>query len=571
MITVTINGKEIQTDPSKTIIDAAFENGVYIPHFCWHPGLSISGNCRMCLVEVEKMPKQVIACSTRCTDGMVVHVNSEKAIKAREAVMEFILINHPLDCPICDEAGECKLQDYTYKFSVGQSRFDEEKNTKRKRDELGPYVIFDAERCISCSRCIRFCEELVGEPQLTFVERGDRVTIETFPGKQLDNPYSMNVIDACPVGALTSKEFRFSARVWDMAKTESVCTGCARGCNMNVWTKQNKVMRLTPRENQNVNDFWMCDKGRLKSFEYVNADTRITQPMLKRDGENVAVTWDETHATLISELRHFKSNEIAFIGSSFDTIEDNYCLNKLAVEVFKSPYMGLIEHVVPDDQDDFLIRADKTPNSTGAKMLGLGQADEKHGLDGIISGLMTGAIKALIISDRKAHEFAPLMTAINDSVYVVVVATNASTLTERADVILAGSTFAEKSGAIVNFDGHAQLLTPALVTTENERWMGSYSMSRLDKFGSKFDRWGKIVRPDCRATWSIVSRVAQLLDNDWGFNHPEDVFDEISAKVPAFAGLDYAKIGRRGISVQGESRTWKVPYAYEDITPKAVS
>ncbi len=565
MITVTIDGTQIQTEPDRTIIEAAFENGIYIPHFCWHPALSVSGNCRICLVDVEGMPKQAIACSTRCADGMVVHVNSEKAVKAREAVMEFILINHPLDCPICDEAGECKLQDYAYKYSVGESRFDEEKNEKRKRVELGPHVMFDGERCISCSRCIRYCEEIVGNPQLTFVNRGDRVTIETFPGKKLDNPYSMNVIDICPVGALTSKEFRFRARVWDMASTESVCIGCARGCNIDIWTRQNTVMRLTPRENQSVNGFWMCDDGRLNSFAHVNADTRIAQPAVKRDGVSVPVTWDEAHATILSELKHAAKDEIAFIASPYDTCEDNFALMKLAREVFSTSLVGVVAHEVPGSADNLLICADKTPNAAGLRILGIDTAAAT--LESVIGRIKSGSVKVVVVADQRAHEYAPLMEAFGDSTYVIVVASNTSALTERADAVLAASTFAEKAGTIVNIENQAQMLRPALVTAENERWMGNFSMSRLDKFGSRFDRWGHISRPDSRAPWSIYSSIAHLLGKAWRYANPEDVFDDIAATVPQFKGLSYEQIGRRGVRLVGEPVAWKIPYAYEDVTP----
>ena len=276
MPTFILDGKELEFKPGQTIIEAAKAAGIEIPHFCWHPALTVAGNCRICLVEVEKAPKGMIACATQITDGMVVHSNSPKAIHMRNAVMEFLLINHPLDCPICDEAGECKLQDYAYKYSIGKSRFDEVKNHKDKRVELGPNVMFDQERCISCSRCIRFCEEVAKDPELTFVSRGEHVTIETFPGEQLDNPYSMNVIDICPVGALTSRDFRFKARVWDMSHTDSICTGCARGCNINIWVRDNEILRLTPRENMDVNQYWMCDHGRLDTFKFVNdTETRI--------------------------------------------------------------------------------------------------------------------------------------------------------------------------------------------------------------------------------------------------------------------------------------------------------
>ncbi|MBN1447210.1 MAG: (2Fe-2S)-binding protein [Bacteroidetes bacterium] len=567
MITVTIDGKEIQTDPSKTIIEAAFENGIYVPHFCWHPGLSISGNCRMCLVEVENMPKQVIACSTRCMDGMVVHVNSEKAILAREAVMEFILINHPLDCPICDEAGECKLQDYAYRYSVGESRFDEEKEHKRKRDELGPHVMFDAERCISCSRCIRFCEDIVGYPQLTFVERGDRVTIETFPGKSLDNPYSMNVIDICPVGALTSKEFRFQARAWDMSETPGICIGCARGCNTDVWVRQNTILRLTPRENQEVNIFWMCDKGRLESWKHVNHASRVSQPMLRKDGALRPVGWDEALAAVASELKSFKGEQIAVIGSPFDTCEDNYLLARFARQVLKTHFLDLIPHVVPGDQDTFLIREDKTPNRTGAQLVGVTPQQADHDLTAILDGARQGRIKAFIITDFRAYEHTALLEAVDAAQYSVAIVSNTSGLTERADAVLAAATFAEKLGTMLNFEKQLQLIRPAVVTAENERWMGPYAMSRLDKFASEFDRWGRMKKYDARSTAQIVIDLAGLMGSTWRLRQPEDIFEDMAAQIEALKGLDYDVIGRWGVRLSGETPAHLLSYVYSDVRP----
>ncbi|HJY63389.1 MAG TPA: 2Fe-2S iron-sulfur cluster-binding protein, partial [Ignavibacteria bacterium] len=380
MPTFLLDGKEIEFTPGQTIIEAAKAVGIEIPHFCWHPSLTVAGNCRICLVEVEKAPKGMIACATQCSDGMVVYANSAKAIHMRNAVMEFLLINHPLDCPICDEAGECKLQDYAFKYSIGSSRFDEEKIHKDKRVELGPNVLFDQERCISCSRCIRYCEEIVKEPQLTFVNRGEKVTIETFPGKKLDNPYSMNVIELCPVGALTSRDFRFRARVWDLSRSDSICTGCARGCSMNIWVRDNEIMRLTPRENMDVNQYWMCDYGRLNTYKFVNDETtRVTSPMIRPpesgilDDGNFALReceWDDAIARIISELKNYKPNEIAFIASPYSTLEDNFVLKRFAEEVTGTIEIVYIPHIEGND-DDLLIRADKTPNSTGLKFLGV--------------------------------------------------------------------------------------------------------------------------------------------------------------------------------------------------------
>ncbi len=500
----------------------------------------------MCLIEVEKMPKLVIACSTYCTNGMVVQVNSEKAIQARNAVVEFILINHPLDCPICDEAGECKLQDYTYRYSVGESRFDEEKVMKRKRDPLGPHVMFDAERCISCSRCIRFCEDIVKNPQLTFVNRGDRVTIETFPGKRLDNPYSMNVIDICPVGALTSTDFRFKARVWDMSRTESICPGCARGCNVEVWTRSNEILRLKPRENPFVNNYWMCDKGRLTSFRHVNADTRISQPMIKRDGELKFVEWSEAIEHAANNLRQFKGEEIAFLGSAYDTCEDNFILQKFAREIFNSPYIDFLKHIIPEDQDDFLIRADKTPNAGGAAFVGVVPRDSFHDIDAIIKGIHDGKIRALVIMDDDVSSIPEFVETIPKLSYLLVIASNLNPTVEKADVVLASSTFAEKKGTFINFENHIQLIQPAVYTKENQNWINVSGRSRLEKFGSQSDRWNQLDMKDCRSPWNILTSLANSLGSNWKYYLPEHVFNEMEKTIPALKGLNYMTIGRRG-------------------------
>src|SRR5687768_1932392 len=329
MPTITIDGKSIECQSGRTIIEVALENGIDIPHFCYHPALSVSGNCRMCLVEIEKLPKLAIACSTLVADGQVIHSINERSVKARETVMEFLLINHPLDCPICDEAGQCKLQDYAFQHGSGESRFDEAKVRKDKRVPLGPEVLFDAERCISCSRCIRFSDEIAEQPVLTFVNRGDHVTIETFPGQELDNPYAMNVIDVCPVGALTSRDFRFRARVWDMSFNDSICPECARGCNMQAGVRNNEILRLEPRTNMKVNEYWMCDPGRLGEYRYVN-ENRVERPLVKRDGVQYETGWDEALGEGARMLRGIKPNEIAFIGSPFMSCEENYTLAKFA-------------------------------------------------------------------------------------------------------------------------------------------------------------------------------------------------------------------------------------------------
>jgi NADH-quinone oxidoreductase subunit G len=429
--------------------------------------------------------------------------------------------------------------------------------------------MFDAERCISCSRCIRFCSDVIGDPQLTFVQRGDRVTVATFPGKQLDTPYSMNVIDVCPVGALTNKDFRFKARSWDMSSTPGICSGCARGCNTNIWVRQNEILRLTPRENQEVNNFWMCDHGRLDSWREVGADTRVRQPLLRRDGALKPVTWDEAVASVVSELKSYPKQQVAVIGSAFDTCEDNFALQRFAREVLQTPWIDLLPHTVPGDQDHFLVREDKTPNTAGARLAGLAPQDSSHGLAAIIEGIERGAIKAVVITDHRAAEHGALLAALPKAAYVLAIVSNTSALTDRADAVLASSSFAEKGGTWVNFARQIQLLHPAVLTLERERWMGGYQLSRLDAFGTEFDRWGRSVRADARPTWKVAAHLARILGAKWKYEHTEDVFDDMTQKLPALHGATYESIGRWGLALDGAAPAHAYPYVYSDVHPSS--
>ena len=547
MPTFQLDGQTIEFTPGQTIIEAAKAAGVEIPHFCWHPSLSVAGNCRICLVEVEKAPKGQIACATQAADGMVVYANSSKAVHMRNAVMEFLLINHPLDCPICDEAGECKLQDYAYKYSIGISRFDEEKNHKDKRVELGPNVMFDQERCISCSRCIRYCEEIVGDPQLTFVSRGEHVTIETFPGEKLDNPYSMNVIELCPVGALTSRDFRFKARVWDMSHTPTICNGCARGCSIDMWVRDNEILRLNPRENMDVNQYWMCDYGRLDTFKFVNdVSTRVNSPMMRAEGVSAETDklepcdWDDAISRVISEIKNYKPEEIAFIASPFSTLEDNFALSRFAKEVIGTKNIIYIPKIEGKD-DELLLRADKTPNSTGLKYLGIKPINTKF-----IDKILNKEIKLVyMINDSigRLERTDDISKAIDVGIIHI---TNFDESTRKATVIFPASSYAEVNGTIVNFQNRVQRIRPAVATLEQERLPGEFEVSRLDKFGAQNDKWTKGTKFNARPVWKVITQMAKVMGNDFGYDNTEEVFDDIAAKVPEFAGLNYETIGMQG-------------------------
>ena len=546
MAKITIDGNQYEVDTKLSVIEVARQNGIHIPHFCWHPKLSVSGNCRMCLVEIEKIPKLAIACATQVADGMVVKTTSEKVVKARNAVMEFLLINHPLDCPICDEAGECKLQDYAYKYSIGYSRFEEDKVHKPKRVELGPNVMLDVERCIMCSRCIRFSDEIAHQPVLTFTERGNHVVLTTFRGTQLDNPYSMNVIELCPVGALTSRDFRFKSRVWEMSSTESVCTGCARGCNMNVWVRNNEILRLTPRKNEDVNSYWMCDHGRLDTFKYINSSARLNGPMLRKEGQLVEVGWDEAISRAVSELRAFKKTEIAGLGSAYATNEDNYVFQRLMKETLGTKNLDFVRHIKEGDEDELLIRADKTPNSAGAREVGIAPSEGGLNFEGIINGIKEGTIKALYVLEDNIAADPQIAKILTNLQLLIVHSYERNETADLADIVLSSSTYAEKNGTLINFQGRLQRIRPAVTTLDKDRALDGFSMSRWDKFASHNDKWGKGTKRDCRSTWRIVAAIAAALGSRMKYNQADDVFKEMSEKVPTFKGLTYLKIGSSG-------------------------
>jgi NADH-quinone oxidoreductase subunit G len=553
-VKITLDGTQYEVDSKKTLIEAAKENGISIPHFCWHSKLSPSGNCRICLVEVEKMPKLAIACMTQVAEGMVVNTKNERVINAREAVMEFILINHPLDCPICDEAGECKLQDYAYKYSKGFSRFVENKVHKEKRVDIGPRVMFDAERCISCSRCIRFCDEVAGVHQLQFVNRGDRVTIETFPGESLDNPYSMNVVDICPVGALTNKDFRFKSRVWEMSFTDSVCNGCARGCNIEVGVRNNEILRLNPRTNDDVNSAWMCDHGRLDTWKNVNAENRIKSPKIRKDGQLVEVGWDEAIAKVASELKSFNKNEIAVLGSAFATNEDNYIIAKFAKDVLGTRNIDFARHNEGVD-DTVLIRADKTPNAAGAEAVGIVPQENGLNFGQIISGIKAGKIKALYCLEDDIALLPGVEEVLSNLEFFVLHSTNHNKTTPYAHVVFAASTYVEKNGTMTNFQRRVQRIRPTITTLEQDRAMDNFEMSRWDKFAAHNDKWGKGPRRDSRPSWKIVASVAGVMGTKYKFNNADDVFNEICQKIDGFKGLSYLKVGKKGAALRQSTVT----------------
>ncbi|TAE23898.1 MAG: NADH-quinone oxidoreductase subunit G [Candidatus Kapaibacterium sp.] len=592
MPTITIDDRKIDAKAGQTIIQAALENGMDVPHFCWHPSLSVAGNCRMCLVDVGMpkmnpdrtpalddngnpvimfMPKLQIACATQVSEGMVVRLGHPKVETAQNAVMEFLLVNHPLDCPICDEAGQCKLQEYGYKHSNGASRFDETKNHKDKRVSLGPNVLFDGERCISCSRCIRYAKEEAEQPVLSFVQRGDHVTIETFPGTQFDSPYSMNVIEICPVGALTSPDFRFKARVWDMSFNETICTGCSRGCNTQAGVRNNEILRLEPNTNMDVNQYWMCDHGRLTQYDFVNQN-RVTKPLVRSNGTLAETDWNDAIQKATELLKGVNGSEIAVLGSSRATNEDNYALARLAKEVLKTPNVDFFRFENASFGDAKLRKSDMSPNSIGADAVGVKPSAGGVSAKDLAAKISSGAIKALYVLDDDIAALSPELASALDKLKVLIVhAHNHTATAKKAHVVFASATYAELEGTYTNFQNRVQHVEPFIVTTENERKMGM-KMSRLDKFGAHNDRWTQGERRNCRQSWRVITSLAKGLGANadaWRYRASEDVFEELADKISFFSGLDYALLDERKGVVSGEAEKEFAPaFEYESHTLK---
>jgi NADH-quinone oxidoreductase subunit G len=579
---IYIDGQPIDAKDGQTIIQAALEHGHDVPHFCWHPSLSVAGNCRMCLVDVGTpkmnpdrtpalddkgepvimfMPKLQIACATPVSEGMRVKIADAKVKSAQEAVMEFLLINHPLDCPICDEAGQCKLQEYGLRHSKGESRFEETKNHKDKRVPLGPNVLFDGERCISCSRCIRYAREKAEQPVLTFVQRGDHVTIETFPDTEFDSPYSMNVIEICPVGALTSRDFRFKARVWDMSFNKTICTGCARGCNAQAGVRNNEILRLEPETNMAVNEYWMCDHGRLRQYKHVN-ENRVQKPLIL----GKETDWKSATSFVAEKLKAFQASEILVIGSAHATNEDNFALSRFAKEVLGMEEVLYVPHEDMAFGDDKLRRSDLTPNATGAEALGLRTLDVK-----LLASKILSAKAVYVIEEDIAALGADVASALDSLQMLVVHASNHNATTAKAHAVLASATYAELEGTYTNFQRRVQHVKPAVVTTENERTMGM-SMSRLDKFGAANDRWTNGERRNCRQHWRSLTAIAIEAGADkqaWRYRVSEDMFEHLVDTVPFFAGMTYELLDERKGVISGEAeKEFSEVFAYDSHTLK---
>lgn len=519
-IKITIDGKEVVTGKGKTVIQAAAEVGISIPYYCYHPKLSIAGNCRMCLVEIEKMPKLQIACNTPVAEGMSVLTQSPKVLMARKAVMEFLLINHPLDCPICDQAGECWLQDYYMQHDLRASRFAEKKEHDRKKEIFGPNVVFDGERCIKCTRCVRFLQEVTRTHELTVVNRGDDSTIALFAGAVLDNPLSANVNDICPVGALTDRDFRFKVRVWYLQKTPSICPGCSTGCNISVETYQNRIARFKPRINEAVNSHWLCDEGRY-CFHELTEGPRLTMPMIRQEGGLVPATWEQALRETLHGLG--SAQPLAAILSGRNTNEEAYLFRKLIERLSPQAALEVFYHERPlTDVQKILMSPDRSPNFRGARDMGV---SSNGGFDALMEKLLRGDFAgAYIVGEdlTSASDKEPkIREALGRISFLVVQDVRLSETAKMAHIVLPGTHFAEKAGTYTNRKGRVQKLNPALVAPEEALQDSEIFARLLDRLGEKVP------------------------------SEPSRLFEALAGEIVAYHGLSYAAIGDQGMQVGG--------------------
>ena len=513
-VKLTIDDKEVVAPKGTNLIEAAKIAGVEVPHYCYHPKLAVVGNCRMCLVDagMPKLgadkkpevgadgkpiilfgPKLVIGCNTPVAEGMVVHTRSPKVQKAREGVMEFLLINHPLDCPICDQAGECRLQEFSVDYGKGASRFVEEKVHKPKMTALNAKITLDDERCILCSRCIRFMKDVAGQDCLGFVNRGSYSTLTAYPGNEPKTNYDLNIVDICPVGALTSNDFRFQQRVWFLKETKSVCPNCATGCNTTVWSREGIVYRQTPRDNEAVNQCWMCDAGRL-NFKFINDPRRLTNPT----GHGEMLTWTEALRQVGEKLRAAKG--LAVLGSARATTEELFLLKKLGATINEYvPHSG--------ESDNFLVNADRNPNTNGAKLVGFTGNPER-----IVAGIRDGTVKSLVVFGEDVVE--PELLAKLELLVVIDILPGKAT--QAAHFVLPATTFAETRGTFINAKGRLQRLNPAIAPVGHSR-----------------------------PGWQIL---AELVAENYATI--EEVFADMARTLPSLAGLNLSKIGDQGVQLQ---------------------
>ncbi len=472
--------------------------------------------------------------------------------RAQKDNLEFILINHPLDCPICDQAGECPLQIQTYKYGPEGSRFEVKKVHKPKRIQLGPRVILDAERCINCTRCVRFTDEISETHQLTITSRGDKNYPITAPGREFDDPYSLNTVDICPVGALTSADFRFRARVWEMNQTPSIDITSAKGTNIDLWTRDNLVLRITPRYNEAVNDHWMPDEGR-EAYRLFN-ENRVSRPHQKLDDEQIKSSWNNAFATIAEQLENVDKEDVLLIGSPEASVEENYLLSKFAsVLGYGEPVFTA--NIEEGKGDGFLLTDDLSPNANGCRLLNFRELSPEE-----LAGRVQKVKIVLLLNDDLIDRGVLKQDLLNET-FVTTFATNHTETTRQSDLVIPITCIAEHAASYVNIDGRIQRSIPAKETKyTNRRLNFEMNEGRLDRFGTSFDNWiTEENKVDCLPLWTAIDKLSEQIGLDGlSYSSGREIMDEIASTLSAFNGVSYSRMDEEsGIQIQSENTTVK--------------
>jgi NADH-quinone oxidoreductase subunit G len=509
MAKVFIDDHEIEVPDGSNMIQAAKLAGIEIPHFCYHPGLGVDGNCRLCLIEIDGVPKPQIACNTFAKDGLKIKTNSERVHELRRAVLEFFFLNHPLVCPICDQSGECLLQDFYQRHGQYESRLDLPKVHKRKVAEIGPRVVLDAERCVLCARCVRFCDQVPKTGELRIVNRGNHSEIAVHPDRPLDNPYSINTVDICPVGALTSVDFRFKCRVWFLSTANSICTGCSRGCNIYLEHNEGTVHRYRPRENQDVNKWWMCDDGRL-SYKKLN-DDRCEAPLL--NGEETTHS-EALGATVAALAACADPSAIAVVLSPEMSNESLYAMKRFAADVLGARRVVAGSLEPPAVEDAILRRPEAHPNRRGCEILGLWTADPR-------AELAKGGSVAIVVQNDLVECDQTVAGLLDTFATVIVLATNVGATTAAAKIVLPVTPHSETDGTFTNFEGRVQ-------------------------------RFRKAMTPhgDALAVMELCKRIAAGLGKEFGWVNLNQIWKEMAAEISEFAGMSPQTLGDQGMGAR---------------------
>ncbi|HEX6985302.1 MAG TPA: molybdopterin-dependent oxidoreductase [Planctomycetaceae bacterium] len=560
-LTVRVNGREVGIAEHERLnaIQAAQRAGVEVPHYCWHPALSVVASCRMCLVEVGQtqpdgsvamQPKLVPACQTPVKDGTVLVTDSPKVKAAQNQVLEFLLLNHPLDCPVCDQAGECKLQDYAYRYGRGYSRLREPKLQKPDKDHIGEHVTLFTDRCVMCSRCVRFTREVSGTGELQVINRGSHAEIDVFPGRPCNNKLAGNVVDICPVGALCSKDFLYKQRVWWLESKESVCPNCSTGCSVHVDQNEDRVYRLRPRFNPKAQGHFMCDEGRF-GFGYVHARERLSQPVMKTGGgERAAAGWDAVLPALRTSLQAAarRPGALAAVLSPWMTVEEAYLLAKYLKGLSPSARLALgpARVVGEDDQypkdvhgravdpPKFIIRAEKCPNRRGVEAVLRHFEGEVASYERVFEAAEAGEVDAVYLAGGDPE---PWMTVGQAAVLkrlrlLVVQDILPSPASVEAHYLLPGGAFPEKDGTFVNHAGLAQAIRRAIHPPGD-------------------------ARPDGRILWDLAGRR--------GLFHAANLRREIAAEIPELRALSAGDLGPHGVLLDAEPDPEEEPVAAHGV------